>query len=214
MTEVLKRNFEPGKLLLIATLLLSLTLVSQLYVISESLDISNGLQLSGTEISLVASYFFTALSMVIVINEFFQFKTKMKGLMVLNKLIIKEPQKPAAPSIISVPDIEAPIFEALPKEASETDLEFENLLNEELRETTPVDPETLKKYKTTKIKVDESEEIAPMLEEGALQGFFDAVDEETEMDRMLAESEVIATLSELNSLVNELKQRKAPMIAN
>ena len=76
MTEALKRNFEPGRLLLIATLLMSLTLISQLYVISESMDLSNGLQLNGVEMSLVASYLFTALSMVIVINEFFQFKTK------------------------------------------------------------------------------------------------------------------------------------------
>ena len=211
MTESLKRNFEPGKLLLVATILMSLTLVSQLYIISESMDLSDGIQLGGIEVSMVASYVFTALSMVIVINEFFQFKTKMKGLMVLEKLMIKEPPRPVVPTIISVPDIETPILEPITDENSETDLEFENLLNDELVESPHVDAETLNKYKTTKIKIEETGEIAPMLEEGALQGFFDKIDEETEMDRMLAESEVIATLSELNSLVRELKQKKAPV---
>ena len=56
MSEILKRNFEPGRLLLVATLLLSLTLISQLYVISESMDFSNGVKLGGVELSLVASY--------------------------------------------------------------------------------------------------------------------------------------------------------------
>ena len=159
MTESLKRNFEPGKLLLVATILMSLTLVSQLYIISESMDLSDGIQLGGIEVSMVASYVFTALSMVIVINEFFQFKTKMKGLMVLEKLMIKEPPRPVVPTIISVPDIETPILEPITDENSETDLEFENLLNDELVESPHVDAETLNKYKTTKIKIEETQGI-------------------------------------------------------
>jgi hypothetical protein len=214
MTEALKRNFEPGRLLLIATLLMSLTLISQLYVISESMDLSNGLQLNGVEMSLVASYLFTALSMVIVINEFFQFKTKMKGLMMLNKLIFKEPQAPRTPMIISVPEIEVSNLGAVSDASNETDLEFEKLVNEELQVTKPEMNEALGKYATTKVKIDgEPVKVEPEIKEGGLQGFFDTIDEETEMDRMLAESEVIATLSELNNLVKELKQKRVPVIA-
>ena len=87
MSKILKRKFEPGSLLLVATLLLSLTLVSQLFVMSESLDFSNGFKFSGVDLTLAASYVFTAVSMVIVINEFFQFKTKMKGLLTLNHMM-------------------------------------------------------------------------------------------------------------------------------
>lgn len=208
----MKKNFEPGRLLLVATLLMSLTLVSQLYVISESMDLSNGIQLDGIELSLVASYMFTALSMVIVINEFFQFKTKAKGLLLLNRLLFKEEQSPVTQPIINVAGIEAPITDVEYDEKLQTD-EFEKLLNEELTDQSQKATDAINKYKTTKVKIDESDEIAPMLEEGALQGFFDKVDEETDMDRMLAESEVLATLSELNSLVHELKQRKAPALA-
>ena len=74
--------------------------------------------------------------------------------------------------------------------------------------------EALGKYATTKVKIDgEPVKVEPEIKEGGLQGFFDTIDEETEMDRMLAESEVIATLSELNNLVKELKQKRVPVIA-
>jgi hypothetical protein len=216
MSEALKRNFEPGRLLLVATLLMSLTLISQLYVISESVDLSNGLQFNGIELSLVVSYLFTALSMVIVINEFFQVKTKMNGLFQLNKLISKEPliQHPIAQSIISVPDIEEPLLESKLEVRLDEDIEFEQLLEDEFDDPSIENSEAIGKYKTTKIKIDESSgTVEPLIEEGELQGVFDAIDEESEMDRLLAESEVIATLSELQELVKELKQKKAPVIA-
>ncbi|TFH17347.1 hypothetical protein E4H04_05170 [Candidatus Bathyarchaeota archaeon] len=216
MSKALKKNLEPGRLLLVVTLLMSLTLISQLYVISESVDLSNGLQFNGIELSLIASYLFTALSMVIVINEFFQVKTKMNGLYQLNKLISKEPliQHPEVQSIISVPDIEEPLLESKLEVRLDEDIEFERLLEDEFDDPSIENSETLGKYKTKKIKIDESSgAIEPLIKEGELQGVFDAIDEESEMDRLMAESEVIATLSELQELVKELKQRKAPVIA-
>lgn len=202
------------------TLLLSLTLISQLYVISESMDVSNGIQLGGVELSLAASYVFSAISMVIVINEFFQIKTKMKGLLELNQLIDRSPvveQEPILTEIIpaNLMVSQEPEFE--PVEISEEineDQEFENLLETEFTESEPVDGKTLAKYRTTKIKLEEeTKKLEPILEEGALQNMFDDLEEESEMDRMLAESEVIATLAELEELVEELRQKKAPEIA-
>jgi len=204
----------------VVTLLLSLTLISQLYVISESMDVSNGIQLGGVELSLAASYVFSAISMVIVINEFFQIKTKMKGLLELNQLIDRSPvveQEPILTEIIpaNLMVSQEPEFE--PVEISEEineDQEFENLLETEFTESEPVDGKTLAKYRTTKIKLEEeTKKLEPILEEGALQNMFDDLEEESEMDRMLAESEVIATLAELEELVEELRQKKAPEIA-
>jgi len=204
----------------VVTLLLSLTLISQLYVISESMDVSNGIQLGGVELSLAASYVFSAISMVIVINEFFQIKTKMKGLLELNQLIDRSPvveQEPILTEIIpaNLMVSQEPEFE--PVEISEEineDQEFENLLETEFTESEPVDGKTLAKYRTTKIKLEEeTKKLEPILEEGALQNMFDDLEEESEMDCMLAESEVIATLAELEELVEELRQKKAPEIA-
>lgn len=220
MSKILKRNFEPGRLLLVATLLLSLTLISQLYVISESMDVSNGIQLGGVELSLAASYVFSAISMIIVINEFFQIKTKMKGLLELNHLIDRAPvveQEPIATEIIPAGLMVSQDPEFEPVEISEEldeDQAFENLLETEFTESEPVDGKTLAKYRTTKVKLEEeTSKLEPILEEGALQNMFDDLEEESEMDRMLAESEVIATLAELEELVEELRQKKAPEIA-
>jgi hypothetical protein len=215
MSETLKRNFEPGRLLLVATLLMSLTLISQLYVISESVDLSNGLQFTGVEFGLAASYFFTAFSMVIVINEFFQVKLKMKGLLDLSSLLVNNnARQVSVQPIIDLPVIEeTPIDGVLEDEELlvefDDESEFDKLLEDEFEEEKPVD-DAISKYKTTKIKVADTGEIEPLIEEGELKNIFDQLEEETEMDRMLAESEVIQTLSELEGIVKELKIRKAP----
>jgi hypothetical protein len=229
VSKILKKNFEPGRLLLVATLLLSMTLISQLYVMSESMDFSNGLQLDGVELSLAMSYVFSAISMVIVINEFFQIKTKMKGLLELNQLIDKTPvveQVPVSTEIIPVNLMvsQEPAYETVEiSEEIDEDQEFENLLETEFTENKSVDGKTLAKYRTKKVKLqeemtkekleEETHKLEPILEEGALQNMFDDLEEESEMDRMLAESEVIATLAELEELVEELRLKKAPEIA-
>ena len=219
MSEMLKRNFEPGRLLLVATLLMSLTLISQLYVISESVDLSNGLQFTGVEICLAASYFFTAFSMVIVINEFFQVKLKMKGLLDLSSLLVSNKvRQDNVQHIIDLPVLEeTPIDDIIEDEEQLEELDeesmFEKLLEEEFEEEKPVD-EDLSKYKTTKIKVADTGEIEPLIEEGELKNIFDQLEEESEMDRILAESEVIQTLSELEGIVQELKTRTVPAAQN
>jgi len=113
-----------------------------------------------------------------------------------------------------VPDIEEPLLESKLEVRLDEDIEFEQLLEDEFDDPSIENSEAIGKYKTTKIKIDESSgNVEPLIEEGELQGVFDAIDEESEMDRLLAESEVIATLSELQELVKELKQKKAPVIA-
>ncbi|MBD3171822.1 hypothetical protein GF326_05065 [Candidatus Bathyarchaeota archaeon] len=211
MSDVLKRNFETGRLLLLATILLSVTLISQLYVISESMDLSNGLQFTGIEISLTVSYLFTAISMLMVINEFFQIKTKMKGLLALTNVLNNMDQSDGVKQNKRVknepPRIEIELDE-LDEEIDE-DLEFENLLKEELDES-PEKEEGSEKYKKTKIKIEEDKQLEPLIEEVELQGIFDEIEEESETDRLLAESEVIKTLSELEEIVEQLKSKQAP----
>lgn len=211
MSDVLKRNFETGRLLLLAAILLSVTLISQLYVISESMDLSNGLQFTGIEIPLTVSYLFTAISMLIVINEFFQVKTKMKGLLALTNVLNNMDQSDGVKQNKRVknesPRIEIELDE-LDEEIDE-DLEFENLLKEELDES-PEKEEGSEKYKKTKIKIEEDKQLEPLIEETELQGIFDEIEEESETDRLLAESEVIKTLSELEEIVEQLKSKQAP----
>ena len=204
-----------------ATLLLSLTLVSQLFVMSDSMDFSNGLKFSGMELSLAVSYVFTSVSMVIVINEFFQVKTKIKGLLALNQIlsnktpIVEQELFSPEPIPDSILVSQEPVLEVEEeKEEIDEDLEFESLLETEFKEKEPIDSDTLDKYKTTKVKLEEeTNKLEPILKEGALQNLFTEIEEEAEMNRLLAESEVIATLVELEELVEELKQKKAPAIA-
>ncbi len=220
MSEILKRNFEMGRLLLVVTLLLSMTLISQLYVISESIDLSNGFKLDGIELSLTASYVLTAMSMLIVINEFFQVKTKMKGLLALNQLINQEQNsvtiviEPIAP----IPGLDKltlePKLDPVSEEPINNELEFDRLIEDEFNEDKLKNDESKAKYKTTKIRLEEeSETLEPLIEEGVLQSPFDTVEEESEMNRLLSQSEVIATLAELEELVEELKHKKVPVIA-
>jgi hypothetical protein len=215
MSEILKRNFEPGRLLLVATLLMSITLISQLYVISESVDLSNGIQLNNIDICLTASYIFTALSMVIVISEFFQVKTKIKGLLALSNLINLElnpmtvqPDDITDPRLMSKLEIQKISEKELDEES-----DFEKLLEDELDDSESTEEETLKKTGTSKVKVDETEALKPLIEGDELQGVFDEIEEESEMDRLLSESEVIATLAELEELVEELRHKKVAVIA-
>jgi len=220
MSEILKRNFEMGRLLLVVTLLLSMTLISQLYVISESIDLSNGFKLDGIELSLTASYVLTAMSMLIVINEFFQVKTKMKGLLALNQLINQE-QNSVTPVIEPIAPIHGldkltlePKLDPVSEEPINNELEFDRLIEDEFNEDKLKNDESKAKYKTTKIRLEEeSETLEPLIEEGVLQSPFDTVEEESEMNRLLSQSEVIATLAELEELVEELKHKKVPIIA-
>ena len=118
------------------------------------------------------------------------------------------------PDTLSVTKVPALEVEEQTEEEIDEDMEFESLLDTEFKEKEPIDSDTLAKYKTTKVKLEEeTSKLEPILEEGALQNLFMDMEEVSEMDRMLAESEVIATLVELEELVEELKLKKAPVIA-
>lgn len=233
MAEVVKRNFETGKLLLVAALLLSVNLIVQLFNLAGSLDVSNGISLSGEAIVSVTSYLLTAVSMIIVLQEFFQIKTKMKGLLALNALMERNPvpnhvsvdiQVDETSSLVTEEQVEKPFDEIVVDDESEFDDLLNELEGEELDETeedatteTPElseDEEIMARYKTTKIKIDEETgEAEPLIDEGGLQDLIEQADLATEeaeqLAKIVAESEIIQTLNELETIVQELKAKKA-----
>ncbi len=232
----MKRNFETGKLLLVATLLLSLNLVIQLFSVAESIDLSSGISISGMGVNLTASYLLTATSMIIVVHEFFQVKTKMRGLMALNALLERVPV-PDMTAEGPVDEISGPVIQS--KQVDDDDLleelvieddedDFDSLLDEFSDETeedalgeesglvaiVDEDEEIMSKYKTQRIKIDEETgEVEPMLDDGGLQELIEqadlATDEAQQLAKIVAESEIIQTLNELEVIVQELKAKKS-----
>jgi len=238
MKGIVKKNFEAGKLLLVATLLLSLNLMLQLFAVADTLDLSDGLELSGLGLTLVASYILTAVSMIIVLQEFFQVKTKIKGLIELNTVLnrpeetvqgnemdaITSLDNPEDPAVINVED---EVFDDLELDENE---EFERLLDEELDDDLENDPENnpvqepdadsltldlaLGKYKTKKLKFnEETGEMEPVMDDGALQDLLDQAstesDESDQLAKLMEGSEVIQTLHELENIIEELKSKKS-----
>ena len=238
MKGIVKKNFEAGKLLLVATLLLSLNLMLQLFAVADTIDLSNGLELSGLGLTLVASYILTAVSMIIVLQEFFQVKTKIKGLIELNTVLnrpeetvqgnemdaITSLDNPEDPAVINVED---EVFDDLELDENE---DFERLLDEELDDDLENDPEynpvqepdadsltldlALGKYKTKKLKFnEETGEMEPVMDDGALQGLLDQAatesDESDQLAKLMEGSEVIQTLHELEDIIEELKSKKS-----
>ena len=238
MKGIVKKNFEAGKLLLVATLLLSLNLMLQLFAVADTIDLSNGLELSGLGLTLVASYILTAVSMIIVLQEFFQVKTKIKGLIELNTVLnrpeetvqgnemdaITSLDNPDDPAVINVED---EVFDDLELDENE---EFERLLDEELDDDLENDPENnpvqepdadsltldlaLGKYKTKKLKFnEETGEMEPVMDDGALQDLLDQAstesDESDQLAKLMEGSEVIQTLHELEDIIEELKSKKS-----
>jgi len=238
MKGIVKKNFEAGKLLLVVTLLLSLNLMLQLFAVADTLDLSNGLELSGLGLTLVASYILTAVSMIIVLQEFFQVKTKIKGLIELNTVLnrpeesvqgnemdaITSLDNPDDPAVINVED---EVFDDLELDENE---EFERLLDEELDDDLENDPENnpvqepdadsltldlaLGKYKTKKLKFnEETGEMEPVMDDGALQDLLDQAstesDESDQLAKLMEGSEVIQTLHELEDIIEELKSKKS-----
>jgi len=232
MKGIAKKNFETGKLLLVATLLLSLNLVLQLFAVADTLDLSNGIELSGLGLTLTASYILSAVSMMIVLQEFFQVKTKIKGLIELNSVLnqtdesvqgnevdaITSLDSPDDPSVINVED---EVFDDV--ELDEND-EFEKLLDDELDDDLSddleneeenvlnsepdADSETLDlalgKYKTKKLRFnEETGEMEPVMDDGSLQGLLDQA--ATESD----ESDQLAKLMEGSEVIQTLHDLEA-----
>lgn len=233
MAEIVKKNFESGKPLLAAVVLLSINLVIQLVSVADNIDLSNGLHLSGMAVSMTVSYLLTAISMIIVLQEFFQVKTKMRGLVALSQLLGKTPQ-PETREMLSLSEVETeePVEEDLFGSLDiDEDSEFDDLLDEldadnestnevesdeEQPETseTSEDEDIMARYKTTKIKIDDDTgEIEPLIDEGGLQDLIEQADLATEeaeqLAKIVAESEIIQTLNELETIVQEMKTKKA-----
>jgi hypothetical protein len=238
MKGIVKKNFEVGKLLLVATLLLSLNLVLQLFAVADTLDLSNGLELSGLGLTLTASYILTSVSMIIVLQEFFQVKTKIKGLIELNLVPIRTDESVQnievdaitsldIPNVPTVNDVEDEVFDDVELDEYE---EFEKLLDEELDDDLENEEEkdsiqepevdsvtldlALGKYKTKKLKFnEETGEMEPVMDDGSFQDLLEQAATESDASEQLAklmeDSEVIQTLHELEEIVEELKNKKS-----
>ena len=237
MTEIVKRNFDLGKQLLVAVLLLSINLVIQLFGVADNVDLKDGMPFTWMGASMTVSYVLTAVSMIIVLQEFFQIKTKMRGLLALNALLEKTPEAPEEKEplenepVQSVEDeaeesTDDPLEELLVDEEEEFDNLLDELdddmddsLDEEFEESgivpsLPVDEDIMQRYKTTKIKIDdETGEMEPIIDDGGLQELIEqadlATDEEQQLAKIVADSEIIQTLNELEGIVKELKAKQS-----
>jgi len=212
--------------------------VLQLFAVADTLDLSNGIELSGLGLTLTISYILSAVCMIIVLQEFFQVKTKIKGLIELNT-VLNQPEEtvqgnemdaitsldnPEDPAVINVED---EVFDDLELDENE---DFERLLDEELDDDLENDPENnpvqepdadsltldlaLGKYKTKKLKFnEETGEMEPVMDDGALQGLLDQAatesDESDQLAKLMEGSEVIQTLHELEDIIEELKSKKS-----
>ena len=234
MAEIVKRNFDAGKQLLVAVLLLSINLVIQLFAVADTVDMSNGVQFTGMGVNMAISYLLTATCMIIVLQEFFQIKTKMRGLLALNALLDRTP-KPVVTktvkeeSLVDQETSETPVVDEedpLEELVIDDDEEFDSLLDElddedEFVDTelegvpsVPIDDDIMSKYRTAKLKIDdETGEVEPLIDEGGLQDLIEqadlATEEELQLAKIVEESEIIQTLNELEDIVEELKAKKA-----
>jgi len=229
VANVVKRNFETGKKLLVAAVLLSVNLVIQLFTVAETVDITEGISFSSSSLTMTLSYALTAVSMIFVLQEFFQIKKKMKGLLALNALLERKP----TPSIITPDTIEHESLDPESQEAEgdpienlvlDDDAEFDSLLDEMDDEeaafddipgnpSIPLDEDIMDRYKTTTLKIDdETGEVEPMMDDGGLQDLIEqadlAVEEDKQLAKIVAESEIIQTLNELETIVQELKAKQ------
>jgi hypothetical protein len=102
MSESIRRNFEPGRWLLVSGVMLSVVLMLQLYAINETVDISSIDSIIGDNymgLLLIASYLLTTVSMVTVVVEYFSVRKKVDGLLALTEVlnVIEDLQYPVRP---------------------------------------------------------------------------------------------------------------------
>jgi len=160
MSDLIRRNFEPGRWLLVSGVMLSVVLMLQLYAINETVDVSSVDSMLGENligVLLIVSYLLTTVAMITVVVEYFSVKKKVDGLLALTQVlnIIEDLQYPAKPREIDAED--APM--ARPPSFS---LDGEEDLFE---------PETLKEVKTmgslerSFAALDDGEEVSDKLPE-------------------------------------------------
>ncbi len=111
MSESIRRNFEPGRWLLVSGVVLSVALMLQLYAINETVDISSIDSILGDNyvgMLLIASYILTTVAMVAVVIEYFSVKKKVDGLMALTQVlnIIEDLQSPGRPGEVEPDDVQ------------------------------------------------------------------------------------------------------------
>ena len=229
----MKRNFGTGKKLLVAAVLLSVNLVIQLFTVAETVDSTNGVLMSVAGATQATSYIITAASMIIVLQEFFQIKKKMRGLLALNALLERKP----SPIVLDTEPVELDEQEpidvpptdeennSLDSIVLDEDAEFDSLLDELDEEerafddipgnpSLPImDKSLLTRYSTTKLKIDdETGDVEPLLDDSGLQDLIEqadlAVEEDKQLAKIVAESEIIQTLNELETIVQELKAKQ------
>jgi hypothetical protein len=241
MEDIVKRNIDTGKLLIVGVVLLSLSLMVQLFAVGETITFDEGFNFSWLGASIATSYVLSSVSMIIVLQEFFQVKRKLRGMLALNVLLEKPGVEPVLPELIepkvekvqlieleeeSEEPLKEPIEETIEDPLEELlvdpDAEFDSLLedlDDEMDEpdvlpSIPIDEDIVQRYKTTKVKIDEETgEMEPIIDDGGLQELIAqadlASDEEQQLAKIVAESEIIQTLNELETIVKELKARQS-----
>jgi hypothetical protein len=238
MSELIRKNFEPGRWLLVSGVILSVVLMLQLYVINETVDISSIESILGDNyvgMLLIASYILTTVVMVTVVIEYFTVRKKVDGLLALTEVlnVIEDLQYPGRPGSVESDDVqmarppayglgeEEELYETEPFRAMDP-MEQAGVLTEdgEGAAEEPGEAATFEDevYETIEGKALEDEtddleeplelEPEPLPEAGLVKDQAMEGDEEDEVEGMLGESEVISTLSELERVVEELKTKK------
>lgn len=140
MSESIRRNFEPGRWLLVSGVILSVVLMLQLYAINETVDISSIDSILGDDyvgMLLVASYILTTVAMVTVVVEYFSVRKKVDGLLALTQVlnVIEDLQYPGRPGEVETDDVQM-----VKPQAYGLDEEEELYETESLQEIRAMDP--------------------------------------------------------------------------
>lgn len=117
MSESIRRNFEPGRWLLVSGIMLSVVLMLQLYAINETVDISSIdsiLRENYMGLLLIASYLLTMVAMVTVVAEYFSVRKKVDGLLALTEVldIIEDLQYMGKPKVVEGEDAQIARYQA------------------------------------------------------------------------------------------------------
>jgi len=110
VSDLIRRNFEPGRWLLVSGIMLSVVLMFQLYAINETVDVSSIDSMLGENymgLLLIISYLLTTVAMITVLLEYFSVKKKVDGLLALTEVLnlIEDLQYPAKPRKIDAMEV-------------------------------------------------------------------------------------------------------------
>jgi len=110
VSDLIRRNFEPGRWLLVSGIMLSIVLMLQLYAINETMDVSSIDSMLGENymgLFLIISYLLTTGAMITVLLEYFSVKKKVDGLLALTEVLnlIEDLQYPSKPRKIDAKEV-------------------------------------------------------------------------------------------------------------